>query len=131
MHRSSLYVVGAIISINLILFILASRFLFLDLIHHHWILPFEAGIVGAQYVLVSRRAPLAWRSAAKRTLLVLLALVCLIGVARFETVSTCSEGCVPKLVAAFLLAGLAFLLGRNNLIGFKTRKFNRSPTRRK
>lgn len=113
--RSSLYAVGGVVSLNLLVFILAARFLFMDIFHHHWILPFETGFLGIQYVTaarVLRRNPAAaWRVPVLRTLFILLLLPCVIGILRFETVSTCVEGCLPNLIAAFVLAGSSFLPG--------------------
>jgi hypothetical protein len=107
MTSSSLALVGGTLAVNLLLFILGAQFLFLGPIHHHWVFPFEALLLGAQYAYFSRRG----LKPARITILFLLGLLFLVAVLRWETIHTCIDHCVPKVAWAIFIALLSLGLG--------------------
>jgi hypothetical protein len=114
-RRAGLYSAGAVVSFNLIFFILTSASLFGGRMHHHWVLPLEAFFLGLQVVFFGRVLAHgksgAWAATARDVSAWLLLLTCLIGTLRIETISACSEGCRFKLGLTYVLAGAALCLG--------------------
>jgi hypothetical protein len=114
-RRAGLYSAGAVLSFNLIFFILSSEFLFRARVHHHWVLPLEALFLGLQVAFFARSPASqkagSWAAIARNTSFSLLLLTCLIGTLRIETIFSCAEGCHLKLGFTYLLAGGAACFG--------------------
>ena len=105
--RATLYSIGLTVALNLILFILCARFLYLGPLHHHWVFTVQALVLGVQYAAFThlKNAP------ARSSIEALMALLGLMAAVRWETISTCSGHCVPKVGLGLVVAGASFVYG--------------------
>ncbi len=113
MSRIKFWSIAGAIIFNLLLFIAVSS-IFLNRIHHHWILPAASLAMGLQLAVVDF-VPFIRRSSAayvlRSSLLCILAVYCLIGLARVQTIFTCYQHCSLKLAGMWILAGLIMVWG--------------------
>lgn len=98
MSREPLLVVAA----NLALFILVASAPPFKAIHHHWIFPILAVLLGAQWALLRRRP------AARGAVLSLLAFLLIMGFVRRYSISACFGRCAFKLAGTHWIAALVY-----------------------
>ncbi len=93
---------------------LASFILYADLSermtwHHHWVLPFSSLLLLIEAALLEFLAPKAYPTL-RRNILITLACVTTIGLARFQTIFACFDHCYFKLASMQGIALAALIL---------------------
>ncbi|MDD5304765.1 MAG: M28 family peptidase [Elusimicrobia bacterium] len=104
--------IAAVIIVNLGLFLAVVTLPSFQAAHHHWIFPVFAALLAAQWALTFIPSPadrLVDRRALRASVVSLLVLLLVVGIARHATILACFDRCSFKLAAAAAIAGCVFL----------------------
>lgn len=114
--------IGAVIALNLGLFILVTSVPAFQSAHHHWIFPALAALLAIQWALsfgLRKAEHLLDQQVARATVVSALAFLIVMAIVRHATILACFDQCAFKLAGMATIAGAVFLAQRGlNQVGF-------------